>query len=70
MVLVILKKNHLAERHLTEKSVGRTPAPFDRKFILPKGHLTEHFLKKKSFDRNYFRQKMSFDRKKVRQRAI
>jgi hypothetical protein len=37
-------RTNLTERHLTEKSVGRTP--FDRKFISSKGYLTDFFKKK------------------------
>jgi hypothetical protein len=37
-------QKNLTKRHLTKKSVGRTP--FDRKFMSPKGHLTNFFKEK------------------------
>jgi hypothetical protein len=62
----ILLKNHFIERHLTEKSVGQTP--FDRKFISPKGHLTDFFLKIRLTET--FSTKNVILPKKVRQRII
>jgi hypothetical protein len=57
----------LTERHLTETPFDRTP--FDRKFIFPKGYMTD-FFRKWSFDRINLRQKMSFDRKKNAQKVV
>jgi hypothetical protein len=58
----------LTERHLTETPFDRTP--FDRKFILPKGHMTDFFFRNWSFDRINLRQKMSFNRKKIAQKVV
>jgi hypothetical protein len=49
--------------------VRSTESPFDRKFILLKGHMTDFLFRKWSFDQIYFQQKMSIDRKKLRTRS-
>jgi hypothetical protein len=53
----------LTERHLTKKSVSRTP--FDRKFISPKGNLTDFFLEKGRLTETTFDKKVISPKKKL-----
>jgi hypothetical protein len=56
------------KHHLTESPFN--PTSFDRKFILPKGHMTDFFFRKWSLDRINLRQKNSFDWKKIAQKVV
>jgi hypothetical protein len=59
---------NLTERHLTEKSVGRTL--FDRKFILPNDLLTEKKIEKGRLTETIFDKKYHLTQKKVKQRVV
>jgi hypothetical protein len=59
---------HETKSSLTESPFNRTP--IDRKFILPKDHITDLFFKKWSKIESTFDKKKSFDRKKIAQKVV